>query len=252
MILLYTDFGTAGPYVGEMHAVLAARAPGVPAIDLMHDAPVFGPRPAAYLLAALAEGLPAEAIVVAVVDPGVGTARRPIAVEAGGRWFVGPDNGLLAPVLRRARRAGGVAPRAVELVSEHGARLSATFHGRDLFAPAAAAIARGEGPPGRPIDAAGLDRPDWPDDLAEVIYLDGYGNAMTGLRASVLPAGACLRVGGRALPAARTFGEMPEGAAFAYENSSGLMEIAVNRGSAAAALGLATGTPVEVVGDAVS
>jgi len=250
MIVLFTDFGLSGPYVGEVHAVLADRAPGVAAIDLMHDAPAFAPKPAGYLLAALAAGLPARAVVVAVVDPGVGTARRPVALQAAGRWFVGPDNGLFAPVLRRARAAGGPPPRAVRLVPEPGARLSASFHGRDLFAPCAAALARGDAPAGEAVDPAGLDRPDWPDDLAEIVYLDGYGNAMTGLRAERIGPEARLAAAGRHLARARTFGDVPEGRAFWYENSAGLAEIAVNRGSAAAALGLAVGAPVEVVGGA--
>ena len=104
MILLFTDFGLEGPYVGQMKAVLHREAPGVPVVDLMHDAPAFDPRAAAYLLAALAPEMPPDFIVLAVVDPGVGGARRPLTVAAGGRWYVGPDNGLLAPAARRTEQ----------------------------------------------------------------------------------------------------------------------------------------------------
>src|SRR5512143_1221602 len=140
MILLFTDFGWTGPYVGQMKAVLAAAAPGVPVIDLMHDAPAFRPRPAGVLLAALLAEVPAGAVVLAVVDPGVGTARAPLAVSVDGRWLVGPDNGLFAPTLRCDRAA-----EAWE-ITWRPARLSASFHGRDLFAPIAASIAAGKLP----------------------------------------------------------------------------------------------------------
>lgn len=244
MILVFTDFGRRGPYVGQVEAVLAEAAPGVPVVELLSDAPAFDPRASAYLLAALVEPLPAGAVVLAVVDPGVGGPRRPMVLRAGGRWYVGPDNGLLALV---ARRAGDVSAWEITWRPE---RLSATFHGRDLFAPVAARLARGEPPPGEPLPPGdGLVGADWPDDLAEIVYVDGYGNAATGLRAGRLAAGARLEVAGRILGRARRFGERPEGEAFWYENSYGLAEIAANRASAAAALGLAPGQAVRVLDD---
>jgi S-adenosyl-L-methionine hydrolase (adenosine-forming) len=103
MILLCTDFGLAGPYVGQVKAVLARKAPGVPVIDLFADLPPFRPQLAAYLLAAYGEAFEAGDIILAVVDPGVGSARAALALEADGRWYVGPDNGLFEIVLRRAR-----------------------------------------------------------------------------------------------------------------------------------------------------
>jgi len=240
MIVLFTDFGRGGPYVGQMAAVLAARAPGVPVIDLMHDAPAFGPRPAAYLLAALAERLPVGTVVLGVVDPGVGTERRPVVMRAGGRWYVGPDNGLFAVA---ARRAGAAEAWRIDW---RPSALSATFHGRDLFAPVAAMLATGAAPPGPPVPPQSVDRPDWPDDLAEIVYVDDYGNAMTGLRAGLLAEEARLAVAGRSLARARTFGDRPPGTPFWYENSSGLAEVAVAQGSAAALLGLAPGAAVAV------
>jgi S-adenosylmethionine hydrolase len=125
-------------------------------------------------------------------------------------------------------------------------RLSASFHGRDLFAPVAARLARGEPPPGPPLAAPRETHPEWPDDLAAIVYIDHYGNAMTGLRAGALPENARLVAGGHAVPPAPTFSAVPQGAALWYVNANGLVEIAVNGGRADAALGLALGTPVAV------
>jgi hypothetical protein len=235
MIVLFSDFGDAGLYVGQMKAVLGREAPGVAVLDLMHDAPPFNARAAAYLLAALVDVYPTGTIFLAIVDPGVGGAREALVVEADGRRFVGPDNGLFEIVMRHANSV------ALWTITWRPANLSASFHGRDLFAPVAARLARGEPVPGVLAERARHARPDWPDDLAEVIYVDAFGNAMTGLRARTLGAAAELAVGGRRLERARTFSDLPPGAAFWYENSSGLAEIAVNQGRADRARGRAVG-----------
>ncbi|MDR3515143.1 MAG: SAM-dependent chlorinase/fluorinase [Azospirillaceae bacterium] len=245
MIFLFTDFGVAGPYLGQVRAVLALAAPGIPVIDLFADLPPWRIQPAAYLLGAYAPALPPGSLVLGVVDPGVGTERRPVVVEADGRSFVGPDNGLFAPLVRRAARA------MAHHVTWAPAQLSVSFHGRDLFAPIAARRARGEAVPGVPIAPETLDRPSWPDDLAEIIYIDVYGNAMTGLRASTVAPDAVLRVGTTAVPPARVFGAVPPGALFWYANSNGLAEIAANQGRAATILGLSVGDPVVLVAGAV-
>jgi S-adenosylmethionine hydrolase len=125
--------------------------------------------------------------------------------------------------------------------------LSASFHGRDLFAPVAGMLARGDPPPGEPRLPGIERRPEWPDDLAEIVYIDHYGNAMTGIRAVQLPPTARLAVAGRVLERARTFGDLPPGGAFWYENSNGLAEIAVNQGRADRHLGLAAGTGVDIL-----
>ncbi len=240
MIVLFTDFGLEGPYLGQVRAVLLREAPGVPVIDLFADAPAHDPMAAAYLLAAYAVSFPAGTVFLAVVDPGVGGARRAAAVRADRRWYVGPDNGLFEPLVRRAESA------AWWEIPVEGEALSATFHGRDLFAPAAARLARGLPPGGPERPPAELRRPDWPDDLARIVYVDRFGNAMTGLRAATLPAGAALEAGGTVLSRARTFVDVPEGAAFWYENANGLAEIAVNRGRADAVLGLAVGSEIKI------
>jgi len=240
MIVLFTDFGLHGPYTGQVKAVLAREAPGVPVIDLFADAPVWDPQLSAYLLAAYAHEFPAGTVFLCVVDPGVGTERRPLVVEADGRRFVGPDNGLFELVRRRAVDVSAAA------IDWRPARLSATFHGRDLFAPVAARLALNRQPHATPLDPRDVARPDWPDDLPAVVYIDVYGNAMTGLRAAALPEDAVLVVGDVAVPRGRTFADVPPGGALWYENSNGLAEIAVNRGRADDDLGLEVGTPVEV------
>ncbi|WP_281300157.1 MULTISPECIES: SAM-dependent chlorinase/fluorinase [unclassified Iodidimonas] len=244
MIVLFTDFGWNGPYVGQMKAVFAEQAPAVPIIDLMHDAPSFAPQPSAYLLASLIQDLPEDAIICAVVDPGVGGPRIPVLVEADGRKFIGPGNGLFELVWRRAQHH-----RAIMRLTRTPVRLSASFHGRDLFAPTAAALALGKPVPMAPFetpeDGAARDGSDWPDDLAQVIYIDHYGNAITGMRADKLGK-ASLMLGGRRLPHGRTFADHPPGMAFWYANSSGLAEIAVTKGSAARQLDLEIGTAISL------
>jgi S-adenosyl-L-methionine hydrolase (adenosine-forming) len=241
MIVLFTDFGLSGPYTGQMKAVLQQMAAGIPVIDLFADAPAGDPKASAYLLAAYAPWFPAGTVFLCVVDPGVGGARPPIIAKADGRWYVGPGNGLFELILRRAAET-----QSWDIGYKPG-RLSASFHGRDLFAPAAAMLARGEPPPGPLRNDSADRRPDWPDDLAVIVYLDHFGNAMTGLRAATLPANARLAVEGKVLERARTFGDLPPGTAFWYENANGLAEIAINQGHACRELKLSIRMPVVIV-----
>jgi len=240
VIVLFTDFGSSDPYVGQVKAVLHRAAPRAPVVDALNDAPDFGIEPAAHLLAALAPSYPRGSVFVAVIDPGVGGPRDAIVVQAEGRSFVGPDNGLLSVVWQRAKR------RRCRRIVWRPDSLSSSFHGRDLFAPVAAALARGRAPSGwlaalrAPrvlLDAA---------DLGKVIFVDHYGNAMTGLRAGSLVPEARLRVGRRTLAHAQTFSKARPGIAFWYANSLGLVEIAANRSSAARKLRLQIGSPIAV------
>ena len=243
MILLFTDYGAADIYVGQMKAVLARCAPGIPVIDLLHEAPSFNVRAGAHLLAALSMRLQAGDVLLAVVDPGVGGARDAIAVGAGGRWLVAPDNGLVSVAAARSSDAElftiGWRPKA----------LSVSFHGRDLFAPVAAMLARGDRASARLDARARLSAALGPDDLREIVYLDHFGNAMTGLRACKLSQSARLTVAGCRIPYARVFSAVAAGEPFWYENSIGLAEIAANAGSATHCLGLAVGQPVTVDAD---
>jgi len=241
LIVLFTDFGLQGPYTGQMKAVLTQRAPDMAVIDLFADAPVGNPKASAYLLAAYAAWFPAGAVFLCVIDPGVGGVRPAIIVEADSKWYVGPGNGLFELVQRRAEKTQCF---DIEWKPE---RLSPSFHGRDLFAPVAAMLASGEPPPGKIRRDCADRQPDWPDDLSEIIYIDHFGNAMTGLRMAMLPGGATLAVAGQLLELARTFSDRPPGAAFYYENANGLVEIAVNQGRADRDLGLSVGSPVKIV-----
>ncbi len=241
MIVLFTDFGLSGPYTGQVKAVLHQLSAGVPIVDLFADLPAAKPKPAAYLLAAYGPWFPLGTVLMAVVDPGVGGTRAAVVVEADGRSYVGPDNGLFEIVLRRAG-----ALKTSEILWRPD-RLSASFHARDLFAPVAARLAAGTLPTDALRDAGVSRLSDWPDDLPEIVYIDHYGNAVTGLRAAALPKKTGLAVGGWVLRRARTFSDVPPGTAFWYENSNGLAEIAANAGRADSALSLAIGTPVSVV-----
>jgi S-adenosyl-L-methionine hydrolase (adenosine-forming) len=238
-IFLFTDFGSADLYVGQVKAVLHRAAPSTTVIDLLNDAPAFDIDSSAHLLAALAPHLPEGAVVLAIVDPGVGSARGAIAVDADGRWFVGPDNGLISVLAQRARSR-----RCFDL-GPAPASASASFHGRDFFAQAAARIACANAaePLFTPLRQLAVKLE--PGDLARVIYIDHYGNAMTGVRAACCDRASMLETGGRRLAYARVFFEVRLRELFWYENSIGLVEIAANSASAATELGLA-------VGDAVS
>ncbi len=237
-ILLATDFG-ADLYVGQMQARLHALVPGVPCMSLMQDLPPFRPDLAAYLLPALLRDLPRDSLLLCVVDPGVGGERAGLLVRADCHWLIGPDNGLFALV---ARRAGD---GAVWRIGWQPERMSASFHGRDWFAPAAARLVLGEDLELTPLAPDGMVGADWPDERATIVYVDHFGNLMTGLRASSVVAEAVLRVRGRSLPRARTFCEVEPGQAFWYENALGLIEIAVNQGRADRHLALGAGDSVE-------
>ncbi|MEX0731686.1 MAG: SAM-dependent chlorinase/fluorinase [Aquisalimonadaceae bacterium] len=241
MFVLFTDFTLHGPYVGQLKAALHAHAPGVPVIDLMHDAPALDPRSSAFLLEPICRSLPPGCVVIGVVDPGVGTTRPACVIEADGRWFVGPDNGLFEFVARRGR---DVRYRRLPPAGEDA---SPSFHGRDVFAPAAAAVLRGELPGDEAEAAERRYRVDWGDDTPQVLYVDGYGNAITGIRGDVVSDQAIVQAGETELTRAETFGHMSRGAGFWYRNSSGLVEIAVNGGRADRILGLEVGMMVRLL-----
>lgn len=241
MIVLFTDFGWQGPYVGQMKAVLAQQAPHQPIIDLMHDAPAFKPSAAAYLLASLVDFFPKETVFLAVIDPGVGTRqRRPCVVKAGEHWFVGPDNGLFNVIAKQATEY------TTWVIDWQPDSLSDSFHGRDLFAPVAAQLASGLLPQ---MSESSLvqDPEEWPDELAEVIYLDSFGNAMTGIRGPQISHDTVIMLNGTQIKYSRVFAEADKGEPFWYVNSNGLVEIAMDQANAAQTLGLKIGTPLQVI-----
>lgn len=242
MIYLYTDFGSRDIYLGQLKAALQQRAPGVAVIDLCNDLPDYELLHSAHLLAALAGRLEdPDAVLLCVVDPGVGGSRRPLVMQADGRWLVGPDNGLLSVVASRTK-----ACRSWEILWRPK-ELSRSFHGRDLFAPVAAMLASGTLPPDALREIGDAWQCEEVGDLAEIIHVDHYGNALTGLRSTSVPADCRIEVAGRTLSRVGTFSEAEPGSAFWYENSLGLVEVAVNQGSAALQLQLRPGTSISVL-----
>lgn len=239
MIVLFTDFGWNGPYVGQMKAVLHEKAPGMPVIDLMHDVPSFDTVAASYLLGALVKQFPSDTIFISVVDPGVGHPdRMPYMVQADSRWFIGPDNGLFNIVEKQAEEV-----QRYEILWRPE-KLSSSFHGRDLFAPVAAALSQWDMPENRVLESRQVIAA---DDFYQVIYTDHYGNAITGIQAGTLSKQDKLRVEDQELSYAGTFSMVARGEAFWYINSNELVEIAVNQGSAKEQLSLQVGSCVDVV-----
>jgi S-adenosylmethionine hydrolase len=236
MVVLLTDFGWAGPYVGQMKVALAAHAPHQPIIDLIHDLPRFNVRAAAHLLPAYTATLPLDSVVLVVVDPGVGSSsREPVMVEVEGRWYVGPGNGVFE------RLCASASEYRYWRITWRPTHLSASFHGRDLFAPVAAMLASGT-PPELLGERAEWHSQGWTEELAEVIYIDHYGNCVTGLNGERHNSLKQLTVSGRAVGRARTFADVQSGEPLFYTNSSELLEIAVNQGRADTLLGLQIGS----------
>lgn len=242
IITLLTDYGIADSYVGEMKGVLLSAAPGVTLVDITHAIPPGDIASAGYVLSRTWIHYPRGTIHLAVVDPGVGTSRAALAFRARDHFFVGPDNGLFSGVIR------GAEVEAVALATPTSA--VPTFHGRDLFAPAAAALARGEslgalgeryaGTPRRVSGA--VPRHDGKVVVGEVIYVDRYGNLITNLTPDLVPSYASLEAESLVIgPVRTTFGDVPSGALLAYLGSGGTVEIAVRDGSAARRLGLGVG-----------
>ena len=246
-----SDFGAGSGYPAQMKAEVLRALPGATLVDLSHDVAPFDVLAGALLLEACVPRFPLDAVHVAVVDPGVGTARRPVCVvDAQGRRLVGPDNGLFTPFLGAGARAYLVA--RPDLVREPA---SATFHGRDVFAPAAAWLAAGGAPARLGPEVPDPVRIDWgvasrgKGELeGACLVADPFGNVLTSVRSEDL-GGAPVRevvVEGRAARFVRTFGDGAPGELLALVGSSGRMEIAVREGSAARELGVRRGTPVVV------
>lgn len=256
VIALLTDFGTRDPYVGAMKGVILDVCSEATVVDLSHDVPPHDVRAAARLLAACVPYYPAGTIFVAVVDPGVGSARRALAAEAGPHRFVGPDNGVFTAAFDLAPPA-----RLVELTDRRFQRptLSRTFEGRDRFAPAAAHLARGVA-----ITSLGRAVPDyerltWPRPRATAEGVDGavedvdrFGNLISNLpRAMVAPLVAAgpvdVLLGDHVVPRlVATYADAAAGEVCALFGSTDRLEIAINGGSAAAHFAAGPGTPVAV------
>jgi S-adenosylmethionine hydrolase len=247
LVTLTTDLGTADGYVGAMKGVLHRTAPGLVIVDITHDVPRHDIAAGAHALATAAPWFPAGTVHVGVVDPGVGGGRRGVVVVAREQIFVGPDNGLFSLVAPQPAAAYEIA--APEFRAD---RVSPTFHGRDLFAVAAARLAAGASPdevgPRALLVGRLADGVAGSSEAHRVVHVDTFGNLITDIAAEVVPAGGRVRVGGRDVgPVRRTFEDVARGELLAYVGSGGTVAIAVREGSAAERLGAGRADPVEVV-----
>jgi S-adenosyl-L-methionine hydrolase (adenosine-forming) len=258
LVSFISDFGHNDWFVGVVHGVVLDICPRARVVDLTHEIPPGGIERASFVIEAACPDLPAGAVNLAVVDPGVGTRRRALAVGARGQFFVGPDNGILEWAL--SDPAADVRNLTEERWFRHP--VSRTFHGRDVFAPVAAHIARGTpleefGP--RVHDPVRLSRPPIHAQDGElegcVMFVDRFGNALTNLTAASLAAAFPgvpeekleVRLGSRTLRGlARSYGDAPIGTLVAVIGSSGRLEIAQVGGDASARLGLGEGDPIRV------
>ncbi len=248
VVTLLTDFGLTDSYVAQVKAALLAVAPSVTLVDITHSVPPQDVRAGAFVLWTAVEPFPTGSVHVAVVDPGVGSARLAVAARsARGDSFVGPDNGLLMPALERL---GGITS-AVSLSNPQYWRPqpSSTFHGRDIFAPVAAHLATGI-----PLEAFGevatLQRPfdlTFSESLTgAVAHVDGYGNLITNLLARHLPPHFDVLLGNRRARFVRYYAAAEPGELIALVGSSDLLEISMRDGSAALATGLGRGARIEL------
>jgi S-adenosyl-L-methionine hydrolase (adenosine-forming) len=258
VITLTTDFGQRDPFVGVMKGVILGRCPQASIVDLTHEILVYWPAEAGFWLVRSFEYFPAGTVHVAVVDPGVGTARDIVALVARGHVFLAPDNGLLAPVATRSPDARIIRIGEGQL-ARFGIRApSATFHGRDIFAPIAAELAAGRCRPeelGTPVPSlvpSWVDEPDVQRGSVSgvVITIDHFGNLITNIESRLLAGltDPVVHAGGHVLTLRRTYGEVRPGEYLALVNSFGVLELARAEQSAAAGLGLGRGAPVVVRG----
>ena len=258
VVTLTTDFGLTDAYVAVMKAVILGLAPQVRIVDITHEVRPQNVAGASFLLRAAYPYFPVDAIHLAIVDPGVGTSRRPIAVRAPHGVFVGPDNGIFAGALvdqKAVDVASGelLTGSAVELTQSRYWRqpVSQTFHGRDIFAPVAAHLALGvelcsfgprldalqPAPPQSPAREQGAV-------YGSIMHIDRFGNAITNISGDSVPASVTIEVGGRTVPGLAT--DYQHERLVAIVGSAGLIEIAARNGSAASMLGLRVGDPVMV------
>ncbi|MDH5232624.1 MAG: SAM-dependent chlorinase/fluorinase [Gammaproteobacteria bacterium] len=237
--LLFTDFGYQGPYVGQIKSCLKQLAPELPIIDLMHDVPGFNTNSASYLLHALSHYMPEDVFVLAIVDPGVGNSnRRPVAIKIKQRWFIGPENGIFDRLWQKADDS-----QVYEIDQSHFPNVSMSFHGRDIFAPTLAKIFNNDFSCLMPITyQPRLTQ----TSQSQVVYIDAFGNVMLSTDAFNFVETSQLKISNQIISFAATFSLVEPGSVFWYKNSIGLVELAVNQGSAAQMLGLSVGDELSI------
>ena len=256
VITLTTDFGLTDPFVGVMKGQVLTRYPAARLVDLTHEIEAHWPAEAGFWLARAFRYFPSGTVHVAVVDPGVGSSRAIAAVAGEGHMFLAPDNGLLAPVVEALNMPVVRQVTDAVLRSIGVAEVSATFHGRDIFAPLAAEIAAGRlappdvGPPATDFVPGWLEAPVVATGhvSGSIVTIDHFGNLITNVEATHMRLlhEAVVRVGGHELPLRRTYTDVRPGDYLALVNSFGVLEIARAERSAAEGLGLARGAPVVV------
>jgi S-adenosylmethionine hydrolase len=256
LITLTTDFGHEGPFVGVMKGVIWGRFPEARLVDLTHEIVAHWPAEAGFWLSRAYRYFPAGTVHVAVVDPGVGTSRSNLVVQADGHLFLAPDNGLLAPVVARAQQALIVRLGSGELGRLGIHRPSATFHGRDVFAPVAAELAAGRVSARELGEVTDTLIPSWVEEpsveprsvAGVVITMDHFGNLITNIDATLIERFRLplVHAGNHHFDLLRTYGDTRPGEYLALINSFGVLEIARAENSAAEGLGLSRGAPVIV------
>jgi len=256
VITITTDFGHKGPFAGVMKGVILSRFPDAKVVDLAHDIPAQWPPEAGFWVSRSYAWFPAGTVHLAIVDPGVGTERDILIVEADGHVFIAPDNGLLGQLLD-----GADSPRVFRLIASKTRALhlqapSATFHGRDIFAPVAAEIAAGRvtvddiGEPTSEWTPGWLDEPKSAADKVSgvIVTIDAFGNLISNIDAELI-AGfrePVAHIGGHQIAMLQTYGRAKPGELLALVNSFGVVEVAKAEGSAAEGLGSARGAPLVI------
>jgi S-adenosylmethionine hydrolase len=257
VITITTDFGQADGYVAAMKGVILNICPQAVLVDISHQVRPQAVRQAAYLLSFAVPYFPPGTVHLVVVDPGVGTERKAIAIHSGRALYVAPDNGVLSLALEE-----DPAREAVQLIESRFRlpEVSNTFHGRDIFAPAAAHLACGadlhEMGPSLPVSdlcTLPISRPERDESgawQAEVLHVDRFGNLITNFAAGEAPPRLTITAGGERIKGlSHTFADVEPGQMVAYAGSGGYLEIAVHQGNAAGRLGLDIGAPLTIAGD---
>lgn len=256
VITITTDFGHKGPFAGVMKGVILSRFPNAKIVDLAHDIPAQWPPEAGFWVSRSYAWFPAGTVHLAIVDPGVGTERDILMADVDGHVFIAPDNGLLGPLLDRAE-----SPRVYRLLAEKTKALgladaSATFHGRDIFAPVAAEIAAGRVSVDSLGESVNAWTPGWLDDAeisngrisGVIVTIDAFGNLISNIDANLLDGlrEPVANIGGHQIPMLQTYGRANPGDLLALVNSFGVVEVAKAEGSAAQGLGSERGAPLVI------
>jgi len=258
LVTLTTDFGLREPFVGIMKGVMLAHAAELRFVDMAHEVSAFQPIEAGFWLSRALRYFPAGTLHVAVVDPGVGTPRDLVVALSGDQALLAPDNGLLAPLAARGTIDRIVRVEAARLVRFGVSDVSATFHGRDIFAPLAAAIASGRcNPLDLGTEVSALNSAGWPhtqhrtDGGVEgvIVAVDRFGNLISNIEASAVVAldMPTALIGGMLLPLRRTYGDAQAGEYLGLINSFEVLEVARARGNASQGLNLGVGAPISAV-----